>query len=89
MMSHMKHEERETESVPQAVGTPLSARDDEQNTDTIPNADVCEKAVDHEFVNTGRTAKTADIGASIRQIPYSTFILGLEDTIQKSSDYLF
>ena len=46
------------------------------------NADVCEKAVDHEFVNTGRysaepygwTAKTAHIGAAIRQIPYSTII---------------
>ena len=38
------------------------------------NADVCEKAVDHEFVNTGKnsaepygwTAKTANIGAVIR-----------------------
>ena len=51
----VEHEtRRETESVPRAMGTGTSfARDDEHNKGTIPNADVCEKAVDHEFVNTG------------------------------------
>ena len=34
-------------------------------------------------------AKTANVGAAIRQMPWSTIILGLENTIQKSSDYLF
>ena len=51
----------------------------------------------HDIVNTeghsaephGWTAKTANIGTAIRQIPYSTIILGVENTIQKSSDYLF
>ena len=36
-----------------------------------------------------RTAKTASIGTAIRQIPRSTIILGVENTIQKSSDYVF
>ena len=52
------------------------------------------KAVDNEFVNTGGnsaepydwTANTANIGAAI---PQSIIILGLEYTIQKSSEYLF
>ena len=46
--------------------------------DHTANADICKKAVDHEFMNTGgssaefhgRTAKTANIGIAIRQIPY-------------------
>ena len=33
--------------------------------------------------------KTANIGIAIRQIHQSTIVLGVEDTIQKSSDYLF
>ena len=49
---------------------------------------------DHEFVITGgdstetygSTAKTANIGAAIRQIP-NHFML--ENTIQKTSEYLF
>ena len=53
---------------------------------------MCEKAVDHEFADAGGvsaepygwTAKTANIGAAIRQIPCSTFIFGLENTIQKN-----
>ena len=47
------------------------------------NADIYKKAVDHEFINTGGysaefygwTAKTANIGTSIRQIPYTFYIL--------------
>ena len=61
------------------------------------NADICRKAVDHEFYKTGGlsaefygwTAKTANFGTAIRQVPQSPIILGLEDTIQESSDYLF
>ena len=61
------------------------------------NADICDKTVDYEFHNTGgltaerhgRTAKTANIGIAIRQIPWFTFIFILENSIQKSSDYLF
>ena len=61
------------------------------------NADICKKAVDHEFIIVGGdsaefygwTAKTANIGTSIRQIPYTFFILMLEDKIQKPSDYIF
>ena len=37
----------------------------------------------------GCKAKTTDIGAASRQIPQSKIIFGLENTIQKSSDYLF
>ena len=36
----------------------------------------------------GWTAKTANVGAAIRQIPYSTNIFILEDKIQKPGDYL-
>ena len=53
--------------------------------------------VDYEFYNAGgitaelhgRTAKTANIGISIRQIPSSTIVFNLENSIHKSSDYLF
>ena len=51
------------------------------------NADICKKAVDHEFINTGGSsaefyAKTANIGAAIRQVPYTFFIpmLGRPDS---------
>ena len=37
----------------------------------------------------GWTAKTANIGAAIRQIPNTFLIPMLEDKIQKSSEYLF
>ena len=58
---------------------------------------MCKKAVDYEFYNTGGTsaefygwtAKTANIGTAIREIPYSTFIFGVENTILESSDCLF
>ena len=67
---------RETGSVPQAIGTGTSfARDDNQNRGTNSNADICRKAVDHEFIIVGGhsaefhgwTAETANIGAAIRQ----------------------
>ena len=85
------------ESVPQATlsGT-LFARDNKQSRDNS-NADICKKAVDNEFYNTsgssakiyGWTGKKANFGTAIRQIHTSPIILSLEDTIQKSSDYLF
>ena len=68
----------ETGSVPQAIGTGTSfERDDKHNREHKSNADICKKAVDHEFVNTGGnsaafygwTAETANIGAANRQIP--------------------
>ena len=60
-------------------------------------ADICDKAVDYEFYNTGgitaelhgRTAKTANIGIAIRHIPSSTIILGVENSIQNTSHYVF
>ena len=61
------------------------------------NADICKKAVDYEFINTGGysaevygwTAKTANIGTSIRQILYTFYIFMLENKIQEPNDYLF
>ena len=61
------------------------------------NAEICNKAVDYEFYNTdgitaelhGRIAKTASVGNTIRQIPSSTIIFGVENSIQNPSDYLF
>ena len=60
------------------------------------NADISDKTVDYEFYNVGGitaefngwTAKTANIGAAIRQISYSTIIL-LENTIHNTSRHLF
>ena len=37
----------------------------------------------------GRTAKTANIGVAIRQIPSSTIVFSVEISVQKPSDYLF
>ena len=56
------------------------------------NADICDKTVDYQFYNTcgitaelcGRTEKTANVGITIRQIPYSRIILGVEDQIQNT-----
>ena len=61
------------------------------------NADICKKAVGHEFIVAGgdsaefygRTAKTANIGIAFRHIHYPTIILGVEDRIRKPSDHLF
>ena len=60
------------------------------------NADICKKAVDHEFIipsipqnSLGWTAKTANFGAAIRQIPYSFIIFVLDDKIQKPSNFFF
>ena len=75
---------KETESVPRAIGTGTSfARDDEQNKGTIRMPMFARRFVDHEFVNTsgcfagfyGWTAKTANIGTAMRQVPApSTFL---------------
>ena len=56
------------------------------------NADVCDKAVEYEFYNPGgitvklygRTAKAANIGIAIRQIPQSIIILGVENKVQNT-----
>ena len=61
------------------------------------NADLCRKAVDYEFSDTGGvsakfygwTAKTANFGVAIRLIPWSTIFFDLENTIQISIDCLF
>ena len=61
------------------------------------NADICKKAVDHEFIIAGGdsaefygwTAKTANIGTAIRQVPHTFYNLMLEEKTQKPSDYLF
>ena len=55
----------------------IHTSEDRQNQGTIPNADICDKAMDYEFYNAGgitaelhgRTAKTANTGIAIRQIP--------------------
>ena len=87
-----------TGSVPVRIGAgTLVARDEDRIRGTIPNADMCKKVVDHEFIFAsgdsadihGWTAKTANIGTSIRQVPCTFYILMLEDKIQKPSDYLF
>ena len=57
----------------------------------------CKKAVDHEFIIScgysaefyGWTAKTANIGTAIRQVPYTFLIPLLEDKIQEPSHHLF
>ena len=79
---------RERGSVPQEMTNKLQAQF---------HCRLCKKVVDYGFVDTGRisaelhgrTAETANFGAAIRQIPWSSIILCLEDTIHKSSDYLF
>ena len=61
------------------------------------NADICNKAVDYEIYNTGwyfaelcgRTAKTANIGAVSRLVPWSTVTYDLENKIQNTSHYVF
>ena len=92
-------EQRNREAVPGAGRTKTIHTSEERlNHGThYSSADICNKDVDYEFYNAsgiteevhGRTAKTANIGTAIRQIPCSTIILGVEKTIQKSSDYLF
>ena len=60
-------------------------------------ADVCRKAVNHEFFPTignttefyGWTAKTTDIWASVWETPHSITIHVLEDKIQNPSKFLF
>ena len=66
------------EVVPEAGRMKVShTSEDRQNKRHNSNADICDKAVDYEFYNTGgiaaelhgRTAEKANIGIAIRQIP--------------------
>ena len=60
------------------------------------NADICEKVINFEFHNTGgitaevhgRSAKTANFRAVVRQIPQSTVVC-VKNSSQKSSHFLF
>ena len=70
--------QRNRGAAPEAERTKTShTSEDRQNQDTIPMPTFCAKAVEYEFYNTagitaellGRTAKTANIGIAIRQIP--------------------
>ena len=71
--------------------------EDGQNLWHNSNADVCVKTVDYEFYDTGgiteelhgRTAKTANIGITIRQVPKSIIISGVENNIQNTGFKLF
>ena len=87
----------DTGSVPVHIGTgTLVARDEDQNKGHNSNADICKKAVGHEFIISGGhsaefygwTAKTADSGTAIRQVSFAFYTM-LEDKIQKPSDCLF
>ena len=80
--------QRKRGSVPQAAGsgTPFT-RDDKQGKGTIPMPTCARRpSTMRPFYNTGGTsaefygwtAKTANIGTAIREIPYSTFIFGVE-----------
>ena len=61
------------------------------------NAYICKRAIDHEFIIAGGdsaefygwTAKTANIGTAIRQVPYTFLISLLEDNIRKPSKFFF
>ena len=74
----------------------IRTSDDGQHQGTIPMPTFATTS-STDFYNTGgitaelygRTAKTVNIGVVIRQIPLYTLIPGVENTIQKSSDYLF
>ena len=70
--------QRERGPVPQATGTGIPfPRDDKQKSRHNSDADICRKAVNKRFNDAGGisaefygwTAKTADFGAAIRQIP--------------------
>ena len=83
MVLHMKREERQNQFA-RAVGTGTSfARDDEQMEGTIPMPMFARRPSTMSSYNTGGnsaepygwTAKTAKMGAAIRQIPYSTSTL--------------
>ena len=91
--------QREQGSVPQATGTAtLFARDDKQNRDNF-NADICRKAVDYEFVNTGGfsaefygwTAQTANTGTAIRQTlnpqPFLVWKIRFKNQVTTCSDF--
>ena len=72
MVSHTKHKESQNQFHEEQEQGPLSQGS------TIPMP-TCKKAVDHKFIISGGhsvefngwTAKKADIGTAIRQIPYT------------------
>ena len=70
--------QRHREAVPEAGRTKtIHASEDRLNQDTIPMSTFATYTVDYEFCNAGgitaelhgRTAKTANIGIAIQQIP--------------------
>ena len=90
--------QRNREAVPEAQRMKTShTSKDRQKAGHNSNADICDKAVGYEFYNTGgitaelhgRTAETENIEIAIRQNPQSTIVFSVENSIQKSSDYLF
>ena len=78
------------------TGTP-AARDEDLNRSTIPMPTIARRPSDHKFIKSrgyssefpGWTAKTANIGTAVRKIPYTFYILMLEDKIQKPYYYWF
>ena len=90
--------ERNREAVLEAGRTKtIHTREDRLNQGKISNADIRHKTVDYEFYNAGgntaelhgRTAKTANIGIAFRQIPKSTIVFGVENSIHNPSHYMF
>ena len=87
----VQHQERQDQFHKQWRQEPFFTRDDKQNRGTIPMptfagrpstmSSTIHSGVFTEFY--GWTAKTANIGIAIRQIPYTVYILILEDEIQK------
>ena len=90
--------QRIREAVPEAGRTKtIHTSEDRLNQCTIPMptfvtrpstmSSTMQVEISAEFY--GWTAKTANFGTAIRQVPKSSIFFGLENTIQKSSDYLF
>ena len=77
-------------SVQQATGsgTPF-ARDDKQSKDTIPMPTFARRPSTVSSFIPVELQQNFMVGQQIRQIHYSTIILGVKNSIQKSSDYLF
>ena len=95
-LTHPCAPQRERGSVPQAtVSGTLFARG-QTSKDTIPMPTLAGRpstmcaVIPVEFPHNSMVGaqRQQNIGSGIRQIPYSTTIVGVEDTIQESSDYL-
>ena len=90
--------QRKRGSVPQAAGsgTPFT-RDDKQGKGTIPMQTFAGRPSTMSSIIPEELPQNSMVGPqrqqiselAIREIPYSTFIFGVENTIQKSSDCLF